>query len=72
MKVFLKTDSIRKILIRKNIAQNCLAHKLFISSGYMSQLMDKSRCPSATVRAKLMEVLKDFDFDELFIIEEGE
>jgi hypothetical protein len=71
VKVFLKTDSIRKILIRKNISQNWLAHKLFISSGYMSQLMDKSRCPSAKVRANMMEILKGFEFDELFIIEGG-
>jgi hypothetical protein len=38
----------------------------------MSQLMDKSRCPSANVRAKLMKILKDCDFDDLFIIEEAE
>jgi ribosome-binding protein aMBF1 (putative translation factor) len=71
VKVFLKTDSVREILIRKNMSQNWLAHKLFISSGYMSQLMDRSRCPSAKVREKLMAILQISEFDELFIIEGG-
>ena len=40
-----------------------------ISSGYLSQLMSGTRCPSAEVRRKLMEVLGVAGFDDLFILE---
>jgi len=70
MKVFLKTKEIKKNLIRKNKSQNWLAHRIEVSSGYMSQLMEGTRNPSPQVRARLMKTLKGSDFDNLFLIQE--
>jgi len=68
MKVFLRNKAIRKILIRKNKSQNWFAHRIEVSTGYMSQLMDGSRYPSPKVREKIMNNLPDFSFDDLFVI----
>lgn len=70
MKVKLKTNELRKILARKNKSQNWLSHKLFISSGHMSQLMNSARHPSPKIRERIMNVLQEFSFDDLFIIED--
>lgn len=68
MKTYLKNKSMEKILIRKNKSQNWFAHRIEVSSGYMSQLMKGSRCPSPKVRERIMNYLTDYDFDDLFII----
>lgn len=72
MKVLLRSREIKKILIRKNKSQNWFAHRLEISSGYMSQLMDGSRNPSPRIREKMMNYLPEHTFDDLFIIIEAE
>jgi len=68
MKVNLRSKEIKKILIRKNKSQNWFAHRIEVSTGYMSQLMDGSRCPSPKVREKIMNNLPDYSFDDLFAI----
>lgn len=52
-----------------NMSQNALARRLGITSGYLSQLMTGSRCPSAEMRKHLQEVLGITSFDDLFILE---
>ncbi|MBP7088996.1 MAG: XRE family transcriptional regulator [Candidatus Omnitrophica bacterium] len=68
MKVYLKNKSLERILIRKNKSQNWFAHRIEVSSGYMSQLMDGFRCPSPKVREKIMSNLPEHSFDDLFSI----
>lgn len=70
MKVFLRNKAIKKILIRKNKSQNWLAHRLEVSTGYMSQLMDGSRNPSPKLRERIMNNLPEYSFDDLFKIKE--
>ncbi len=60
------TDSIA----RRNMSKNMLAIRIGISSGYLSQLMHGSRCPSPKVRRRLLKVLKPLTFDDIFIVEE--
>jgi len=72
MKVYLKSKNLKEILIRKNKSQNWLAYRLEVSSGYMSQLMDGSRIPSPKLRERMMNILIEYKFDDLFIIKEGE
>jgi transcriptional regulator with XRE-family HTH domain len=71
MKVYLRSREIKKILIRKNKSQNWLAHRLEVSSGYMSQLMDGSRNPSPVLRERIMNNLPEHKFDDLFLIKEA-
>jgi hypothetical protein len=68
MRTYLKNKTLQKILIRKNKSQNWFAHRIEVSTGYMSQLMDGSRCPSPKVREKIMNNLPDYGFDDLFAI----
>ena len=70
MKVALKSKEIKKILIRKNKSQNWLAHRLEVSTGYMSQLIDGSRNPSPKLRERIMNHLPEHKFDDLFAIKE--
>lgn len=70
MKVSLKNKEIKKILIRNNKSQNWLAHRLEVSTGYMSQLMDGSRNPSPKLRERIMDNLSQYTFDDLFEIKE--
>jgi len=68
MRTYLKNKTLQKILIRKNKSQNWFAHRIEVSTGYMSQLMDGSRRPSPKVREKIMNNLPDYSFDDLFAI----
>ena len=68
-RVKLRPDRVWELLNRLNMTQNELARLAGISSGYLSQLMSGSRCPSAEVRRKLMDLLGVADFDDLFILE---
>ena len=68
-RVRIKPETVWKYLNRLNVSQNRLARRVGISSGYLSQLMSGTRCPSAEVRVGLMEALGVTDFDELFILE---
>ena len=70
MIVRLKNDVVRKLLARKNLSQNWLAQRLNTTSGYMSQMMQGIRNPSPEMRQKIMDVFKDHNFDDLFIIKE--
>lgn len=70
MRVFLKNKQIKECLIRKNKSQNWLAFRLEISSGYLSQLMEGSRNPSPKIRQRLMDILAEHAFDDLFIIKD--
>ena len=57
-------------LMKQNLAQNELAKRLGISSGYMAQLISGSRSPSPKLRRKMLDVLSPLSFGELFLISE--
>lgn len=66
MKVRIRTANIRKILARKNMSQNWLAFRTRTTSGYMSQMITGKRNPSPQMREKILKVLKDYEFEDLF------
>ena len=66
MKVRIKTENIRKILARKNLSQNWLAFRTRTTSGYMSQMITGKRNPSPQMRNRILQVLKDCEFEDLF------
>lgn len=70
MKANLRSETIKRILCRKNKTQNWLAHRLEISTGYMSQLMEGVRNPSPKLRERIMSCLPECAFDDLFEIKE--
>jgi len=66
VKVKLRTSNIRKILAQRNISQNWLAFRAGTTSGYMSQMVTGKRNPSPQMRKKILKVLKDCEFEDLF------
>ncbi len=68
VKVALKSAELQKILVRKTKSQNWLAYRMEVSSGYMSQLMNGARHPSPKMREKILAVLPECKFDDLFRI----
>lgn len=55
-------------LMKENLAQNELARRLGISSGYMAQLISGSRSPSPKLRRKMLDVLSPLSFEEIFLM----
>lgn len=70
MRALLKSTRIKKYLLLKNISQNNFAHRIGITSGYMSQLMSGYRYPSPELRQKMMEYLKINEFNDIYKIVE--
>ena len=68
-RVRLKAEAVWELLNRLNLSQNELARRIGRSSGYLSQLINGERCPSAETRRRLMEALGVSDFDVLFVME---
>ena len=67
-KVLLRAEAVWDRLNRLNMSQNDLARALNVSSGHLSRLINGRRCPSPSMRRRLMEVLDCSDFDELFVV----
>ncbi len=69
-RVKLDPHKVWELLNRLNMTQNELARLVGTSSGYLSQLMSGTRCPSADMRKRLMEALGVTRFEDLFILEQ--
>ena len=67
-RVLLRAEAVWDRLNRLNMSQNDLARALNVSSGHLSRLINGRRCPSPSMRRRLMEVLDCSDFDELFVV----
>ena len=67
-KVLLRAEAVWERLNRLNMSQNDLARLLDVSSGHLSRLINGRRCPSPSMRRRLMEILDCSDFDELFVV----
>ena len=68
-RVRLKQRCVWDRLDQLKLSQNELARTVGITSGYLSQLMSGSRCPSAEMRQRLQDILGIDSFDDLFILE---
>ena len=68
-RVRLKAEAVWELLNRLNMTQNELARRIERSSGYLSQLVNGERFPSAKTRRRLMQALGVSDFDVLFVME---
>jgi transcriptional regulator with XRE-family HTH domain len=71
LRVNLKRDAFEIAITRRNLSQKRLAEKLHISRSYLSEIVTGKRPASAFMRQRLMDYLRDYTFDDLFIIEEN-
>ena len=67
-KVMLRAEAVWDRLSRLNMSQNELSDLLGISSSHLSRLINGRRCPSPSMRRRLMDALDCSDFDELFVV----
>ena len=71
-RVKLRTAQVWELMRRRNMSQNELARSARISSGYLSQLIARRRCPSPAVRRRLQAALGVSEFEVLFTMEYGD
>lgn len=72
VRVSLNRQVLEIAIVRRNISQNGLAQKLGISKSYLSLVVTGKREPSAAMRQRILDYLRDYTFDDLFVIEAGE
>lgn len=85
MKVFLKAKTVKRYLIKEkelqdkeikklrmlySASRNGFARRLRISSTYISYLMRGLRNPSLKLRERIMKIMPEYKWDDLFKIEE--
>ena len=58
-------------LNRLSMSQNELARRLGASSGYRSEMINRHKCPSPAMRQRVMRILGDVSFEDLFTVEDG-
>jgi len=69
MRVLINNPAMETALARKNLTQKEFAQKLNISSGYVSLMINGRRCIPAAIRRRILQSLRGYTFDDLFIIE---
>ena len=66
--IAVKTKVVERLLAERNLPRKWLIQRVNISRGYMAQLLNGTRHPSAELRAKIMAVLEVKNFTDLFTI----
>ena len=58
-------------LSKKNLSQRDLAELIGFSRSHVSHIINGKKTPSPMMRRLILEHLRDYTFDDLFIIEDG-
>ena len=58
-------------LSKKNLSQRDLAEMIGFSRAHLSHVINGRRQPSPLMRRLILEKLRDYTFDDLFIIEDN-
>ncbi len=69
VKVKLNRLALEVAMSRKNLSQRDLAEKLGFSRSHLSHIINGRREPSPLLRRLILEYLKEYTFDDLFIID---
>lgn len=71
VKVKLNRHAFEVAMTRRNLSQRDLAEKIGFSRSHLSHIMNGRREPSPVLRRLILEYLREYAFDDLFIIEEN-
>ena len=71
VKVKLNRTVFEVAMTRKNLSQRDLAEKIGFSRSHVSHIINGRREPSPAMRRLILEHLREYTFDDLFIIEDG-
>ena len=64
-RVLVRSLAVWAFMDRRNLTQNQLANLLGLTSGYLSQVINGVKSPSAALRQRMQDVL-GAEFDDLF------
>ena len=71
VKVKLNRNAFEVAMSRRNLSQRDLAEKIGFSRSHVSHIINGRREPSPAMRRLILEHLREYTFDDLFIIEDG-
>jgi len=71
VKVKLNRTAFEVAMSKKNLSQRDLAEKIGFSRSHVSHIINGRREPSPAMRRLILEKLREYTFDDLFIIEDG-
>jgi len=69
--VKLNRQAFEVAMTKKNLSQRDLAEKIGFSRSHVSHVINGRREPSPMMRRLILEKLRDYTFDDLFLIEES-
>jgi transcriptional regulator with XRE-family HTH domain len=71
VRVKLNQVAIEVAMTRQNLSQRDLAAKIGFSRSHLSHIINGRREPSPGMRRLILEQFQGYNFDDLFIIEDG-
>jgi len=71
VRVILNRQAFEVAMTKKNLSQRDLAEKIGFSRSHVSHVINGRREPSPMMRRVILEKLRDYTFDDLFLIEES-
>jgi len=71
VRVILNRQAFEVAMTKKNLSQRDLAEKIGFSRSHVSHVINGRREPSPMMRRLILEKLRDYTFDDLFLIEES-
>jgi putative transcriptional regulator len=71
VRVKLNQRAFEVAMTRRNLSQRDLAEKIGFSRSHISHIINGRREPSPVLRRLILEYLREYTFDDLFIIEES-
>lgn len=71
VKVRINRHALEVALTRNNLSQRDLAERIGFSRSHLSHTINGKREPSPLMRRLILENLRDYTFDDLFVIEEN-
>ena len=71
IKVKINRQALEVAMTRKNLSIRDLAKQIGFSRSHVSHIISGKKSPSPMMRRLILEHLRDYTFDDLFIIEDG-
>lgn len=71
VRVMMNRQAFQIALIKENLSQREFAEKVGFSRSHLSYILNGKREPSPALRRRILEKLREYTFDDLFIIEES-
>jgi len=72
IRVILNRHALEVAITKRNLSYRELAEKIGFSRSHLSHIMTGRREPSPAMRRLILDYLRDYTFDDIFIIEDDD